>query len=115
MSPHLLEETRLPELTLPEVRKDESAPESVPAATVADLSHDEPVVTRRELWSYYSEYHYIFLLLFNSFSLVYHFGNNVRYPNSARYPDHGFPALILDKCVRDSGLGVRNALRLHRA
>ena len=60
MSLHLLEETRLQELTLPEIRKDERAPESVPVVTVADLSRDEPVVTRRELWSYYCEYHSIF-------------------------------------------------------
>ena len=60
MSLHLLGETRLPELTLPEVRKDERAPESVPVVTVADLSRDEPVVTRRELWGYYCEYHSIF-------------------------------------------------------
>ena len=60
MSLHLLEETPLPELTLPEVRKDERTPESVPVVSVADLSRDEPVVTRRELWSYYCEYHSIF-------------------------------------------------------
>jgi hypothetical protein len=63
MSSHLLEAAPVPDLALPEIRKDESAPETVPAAPVADLSHDEPVVTRRELWSYYCAYHYIFQYL----------------------------------------------------
>jgi hypothetical protein len=63
MSPHSIEATPVPDLALPEIRKDESAPESVPAVPVADLSHDEPVVTRRELWSYYCVYHYIYLCL----------------------------------------------------
>jgi hypothetical protein len=44
---------------------------------------------------------------FNSFSLVYHFGNNVRSPSSARYPYHGVPGLILDKCVWFTGTWAR--------
>lgn len=65
MSPRLLEATLVPEVALPEVLKDESAPESVPVGPVADLSHDEPVVTRRELWSYYRAYHYLFCLQYH--------------------------------------------------
>ena len=53
MSSSMLEATLVPVLALPEFRKDESAPETVPAPPGADSSHDEPVVTRRELWSYY--------------------------------------------------------------
>ena len=52
-SSSMLEATPVPVLALPEFRKDESAPETVPAPPGADSSHDEPVVTRRELWSYY--------------------------------------------------------------
>ena len=72
MSSSMLEATLVPVLALPEFRKDESAPETVPAPPVADLSHDEPVVTRRELWSYYCVYqlyHYFAILLMAFFSL----------------------------------------------
>ena len=62
MSSRLLEATLVPEVALPEVLKAENAPESIPVAPVADLSHDEPVVTRRELWSYYRVYPYLFCL-----------------------------------------------------
>ncbi len=64
MSLPTLEATPVSELALPEVRKDESAYESVPVTSVAAPSHDEPVATRRELWSYYRVYHYIFLSFF---------------------------------------------------
>ena len=58
----ILEATPVPELALPEVRKDESASESVPMAPVAAPSYDEPVVTRRELWSYYCVYPSLFAI-----------------------------------------------------
>lgn len=43
----------VPELVLPDsdVGKDDAAASEVPV--VAPPSYDEPVVTRRELWSYY--------------------------------------------------------------
>ncbi|KAH9018896.1 MFS general substrate transporter [Lactarius pseudohatsudake] len=63
MSLPILEATLIPEFALPEIRKDESATEPAPVSPVAVPSHDGPVVTRRELWSYY----------------LYHFGNNVRF------------------------------------
>ncbi|KAN0128536.1 Autophagy-related protein 22-like protein [Lactarius tabidus] len=60
MSLPTFEATRALELTLPEVQKGESVSESDPVATITSPKHDEPVVTRRELGSYY----------------LYHFGNN---------------------------------------
>ncbi|KAI9467369.1 MFS general substrate transporter [Lactarius psammicola] len=44
----------VPELVLPSVRKDDAATSEVPV--VAPPSYDEPVVTRKELWSYYLYY-----------------------------------------------------------
>jgi hypothetical protein len=57
------EPTLVPELALPEVQNDGSASaESFPVAPAYAPSHDEPVVTRRELWSYYCVYHTSFFL-----------------------------------------------------
>ncbi|KAI9447661.1 MFS general substrate transporter [Lactarius indigo] len=53
MSLPVLEATPVSELALPEVRKDESASKSALVAPVSAPSDDEPVTTRRELWSYY--------------------------------------------------------------
>ncbi|KAH9062326.1 MFS general substrate transporter [Lactarius vividus] len=53
MSFPILEATPVPELALPEIRKDESVSKSVLVAPVTSLSDDEPVTTRRELWCYY--------------------------------------------------------------
>ncbi|KAH9062327.1 MFS general substrate transporter [Lactarius vividus] len=61
MSFPILEAIPVPELALPEIRKDESVSKSVLVAPVALLSDDEPVTTRRELWCYY----------------LFQFGNNV--------------------------------------
>ena len=47
---HLVQDI-VPELDLPGVRKNDVAVSEVPI--VAPPSYDEPVVTRRELWSYY--------------------------------------------------------------
>jgi hypothetical protein len=55
-----LEASPVSEVIPPEIQKDEDV--SVSVTPVAPQSyHDEPVVTRRELWSYYCVYHYIFL------------------------------------------------------
>jgi hypothetical protein len=61
MSPPVLEATLVPELTLHEVRNDGSASESFPVAPDSAPSYDTPVVTRRELWSYYRVYHSIIM------------------------------------------------------
>ncbi|KAI9467373.1 MFS general substrate transporter [Lactarius psammicola] len=53
MSLPIPEATPVPEATPLEIQKDGSAFESVPVTPVTAPSHDEPVVTRRELWSYY--------------------------------------------------------------
>ena len=56
-----LEATPVSEVVLPEIQKDESA--SIPVTPVASQIHNEPVVTRRDLRSYYRVYLYIFLFL----------------------------------------------------
>lgn len=62
-----LETTPGPELALvPEIRKAENASDSIPA-TPAAPSHDEPVVTRRELWSYYRVYRHC---VFSHFAIL---------------------------------------------
>lgn len=95
-----------PELALPEDQNDGSTSEPFQVAPVSAPSHDEPVVTRRELWSYYRVYHISFLLFgdfMKVFALVYHFGNNVRFSILVRYPEHGILVLILDTCVQYTG------------
>ena len=57
--------TFVPELVLPEVWNHGSASESLPVAPVSAPSHDEPIVTRRELWSYYCVYHISFFCFGN--------------------------------------------------
>ena len=49
-----------------EVREGESTSESVPVTSdsTAAPNHDEPIVTRRELGSYYRMYHYMFCSAF---------------------------------------------------
>ena len=49
-----------------EVREGESTSESVPVTSdsTAAPNHDEPVVTRQELGSYYCVYHYMFCSAF---------------------------------------------------
>ncbi|KAI9467374.1 MFS general substrate transporter [Lactarius psammicola] len=64
MSLPTLETTTVSRVTSPEIQKDESA--SVTVTPVIAPSHDEPVATRRELWSYY----------------LYHFGNNALGPEA---------------------------------
>jgi hypothetical protein len=62
MSLPTLEATRVPE-----VRKGESASESVPVTSdsaAAANHHDEPVVTRRELGSYCRVYHHMVCSVF---------------------------------------------------
>ena len=55
-----LEATPVCEVISPETQKDEDAA-SVSVTSVSPQSyHNEPVVTRRELWSYYCVFHYIF-------------------------------------------------------
>jgi hypothetical protein len=57
-----LEANPVSEVILPETQKDEGASISVTPVTPQSYHEDsEPVVTRRELWSYYCVYH-IFLL-----------------------------------------------------
>jgi hypothetical protein len=105
-----LEATLVTELDLPEALNDGSVSESLPVAPVSAPSHDEPVVTRRERWSYYCVYHASFFLLGNLMdvlSSVYHFGNNVRSSSPARFPEHGFLMLILDACVQYAGTWTR--------
>ncbi|KAF8261784.1 hypothetical protein EI94DRAFT_762641 [Lactarius quietus] len=51
MSVLTLEADPVSKVILPEIQKDEST--SVPVTAVTSQSYDEPVVTRRELWSYY--------------------------------------------------------------
>ena len=54
-----LEASPVSEVISPETQKDEDA--SVSVTPVSPQSHhDEPVVTRRELWSYYCVFYYTF-------------------------------------------------------
>jgi hypothetical protein len=57
MSLPTLEVNSVSKVILPEIKKDEST--SVQVTPVTVQNYDEPVVTRRELWSYYRVYHYI--------------------------------------------------------
>ena len=59
MSLPTLEVNPASEAILPKIHKDANA--SVPVTPVIPDSYDEPVVTQRELWSYYCVYHYIHL------------------------------------------------------
>lgn len=59
MSLPAFEENPVSGLNLPEIQKEEGTPFPVTLATAQ--SHDEPVVTRLELWSYYRVYHYVSL------------------------------------------------------
>jgi hypothetical protein len=65
MSLPTFEATHALELTLPEVQKGESVSESDPVATITSPKHDEPVVTRRELGSYYRVYHSMLFVWFS--------------------------------------------------
>lgn len=67
MSVPTLEVAPVSEVILPEIQKYEST--SVLVTPVIAQNYDEPVVTRRELWSYYRGYHYI---IFLHFLLQYH-------------------------------------------
>jgi hypothetical protein len=74
------------EVALPEIQRGDKA--AVPDTSATEHNYDEPVVTRRELWSYYRMCNFlVFFCIINSFSLVYHFGNNVSFPY-VRYPEH---------------------------
>ena len=53
---------------LPEIQKDESP--TIPVTAVTAQCGDEPVVTRRELWSYYCVYHCTIVDLFIAISLT---------------------------------------------
>ena len=53
---------------LPEIQKDESP--TIPVTPVTAQCVDEPVVTRRELWSYYCVYHCTIFDLFIAISLT---------------------------------------------
>ena len=64
MSLPTFEAIHAPRIDLPEVREGESASESVPVALLAASRHDEPVVTRRELGSYYRVYQFMFCFVF---------------------------------------------------
>lgn len=100
-----IEANSISEGILPEIQKDDRAAvqDSTPATA---QNYDEPVVTRRELWSYYRMYNFlVFCSLINSSSSVYHFGNNVGFP-SVRYPEHDL-VLISDPCVRYAGTRTR--------
>ena len=64
MSPPVLEATLVPELTLSDIRNDRSASDNFQVALDSASSQDEPVVIRRELWSYFRVYHSIILVFF---------------------------------------------------
>lgn len=64
MSLPTFEATHTPELTLPEVQKGESVSESDPISTITASNYEEPVVTRRELGSYYRVYHSMLFVWF---------------------------------------------------
>lgn len=64
MSLPTFEATHTPELALPEAQKGESIPESDPIVTITVPNYEEPVVSRRELGSYYRVYHSMFFVLF---------------------------------------------------
>jgi hypothetical protein len=89
---------------LPEIPKNDRA--AVPDTPASTQDYDEPIVTRRELWSYYRMYNFLFSCsIINSFSSVYHFGNNVGFP-PVGYPEHCL-VLIFDACVRYVGTRTR--------
>ena len=75
-----LEANSIPEGILPDIQKDDRA--SVQDEPTIAQNYDEPIATRRELWSYYRMYNFPFssslaCRMDDSFSSVYHFGNNV--------------------------------------
>ena len=58
MPPHLASAGQLaPELVSPSVKVDDSAITGDPCPAVSPQSYDEPIVTRKELWSYYCVYY----------------------------------------------------------
>ena len=101
----ILEVNPVSEVILPEIQKEENA--SVSVAPVTPQSYDEPIITQRELWSYYCVYHYLYISFFyniiDGFSSVYSFGNNVRFSSPALYPEHRIQVLIFDSCVQYAG------------
>jgi hypothetical protein len=90
---------------LPEAQKDDNA--SVPVTPVTPQSYDEPVVTRRELWSYYGVYQYIFL----SFEMLLtaslqHIPLGITYVSIVLFDiQHAIPVLIFDHVSNTQGLG----------
>jgi hypothetical protein len=69
MSLPTLEANTISEIILPEAHKDEKA--SVLVTPVAPQSYEhEPVVTRREMWSYYCVYHSLYVFTFFCSSLT---------------------------------------------
>jgi hypothetical protein len=59
-----LEANPVSEVIPPEIQKDEDVSISVTPVTIQSYHDDsEPVVTRRELWSYYCVYYYEYVFL----------------------------------------------------
>ena len=93
---------------LPEPRKDENA--SVLVTHVTPQSYDEPVVTRRELWSYYGMYQYIFL----SFEMLLivslqHIPLGITYVSIVLLDiQHAISVLIFDHVSNTQGLGPQS-------
>jgi hypothetical protein len=95
---------------LPEILKDEST--TIPVTPVTAQCGDEPVVTRRELWSYFCVYHCTIVDFFVAISLTSSLqyitlGTTYALPISVCYPDHEVLVLILDSCVQCTGPRTR--------
>ena len=99
-----LEANSIPEGILPDIQKDDGA--SVQDEPTIAQNYDEPIANRRELWSYYRMYNFPFssslaCRIDDSFSSVYHFGNNVGLFLIC-YSEHSL-VLIFDSCVSYAG------------
>ena len=109
-----LEANSISEGTLPDIQKNDRA--AVQDAPSIVQNYDEPIATRRELWSYYRMYNFPLSCIRvpscsidNSFSSVYHFGNNVGFPSSLSRARGGDDFRLTCLICRDSDLRVGNA------
>ena len=107
-----LEANSISEGILPDIQKNGRA--AVQDAPTIVQNYDEPIATRRELWSYYRMYNFPFSRFLscgidNGLSSVYHFGNNVGFPHSLSRARCGADFRPMCLICRDSDLRVGNA------
>jgi hypothetical protein len=94
---------------LPESLKDEST--TIPVTPDTAQCGDGPVVTRRELWSYFCVYHCTIVDFFVAISLtssLQYITLGIPYVSLVPfYPYHEILVLILDICVQCTGTWTR--------